>query len=73
MEKQQKYYVCKRLRVLGFLAEQGFTYDFALPDMRDPQKLNWFFVKTDELKAALEKYYSRQRERGFTPSIELGR
>ena len=64
--EQKHYYACRRLRILNYLTMQGFRYEYILPDMQDPNKQNWMFLRTEELTNALDRYYeaASQRRKG---------
>ncbi len=58
---RKHYYACKRMRVLSYLKEHGFRYDFVLPDERNKDKVIWMFQRTDELTKALDCYFESRR------------
>lgn len=62
MEKRQKVYVCKRLRVLNYLTLHGFKYDYVIPDAHDPELLNWVFPRCEELTKALDAFYDSEAQ-----------
>lgn len=62
MEKAQKVYVCKRLRVLNYLTLHGFKYEYVLPDVHNPEMLNWIFPRSKELSTALDCFYDNETQ-----------
>lgn len=62
MQKQNDYYVCKRLRLCHFLLMKGFNFDSYRPDKYNPKFLVWIFKNSDKLQQAVSEYYSRLDE-----------
>lgn len=50
-------YVVKRLRLLTYLREKGFTELYNRADYDNPKYKVWIFDYTDELKSAIDKFY----------------
>ena len=63
MDEKKSYYACKRMRVLSYLTEQGFKYDFVLPDKRNRDRIIWMFPRTNALTAALDAYFDKRRKK----------
>lgn len=53
----RKYYTCKRLRLLQYLMERGFTPEATIPDPTNPKYKWWLFNNSCELETALEEYF----------------
>lgn len=53
-----KLYVCKRIRLLGFLQSKGFQFIKTEQDRNNPNYNVWVFIETPELREAIEEYYS---------------
>lgn len=52
-------YVVKRMRLLNYLIERGFSKYEVITDPTNP-KFNWFlFEKTPELETAVEDYFAK--------------
>ena len=56
--KKIKMYVCRRMKLCGFLLKKGFQYIEVVPDRYNPRFNCWLFKNTPELKNAVEEYYS---------------
>ena len=52
-------YRCRRSRELEYLVGQGFIHIRIVEDISNPNYKNWIFVVTNELKVALDNYFSR--------------
>ena len=52
-------YRCRRSRELEYLVGQGFIPVRIVEDISNPNYKNWIFVVTNELKVALDNYFSR--------------
>lgn len=50
-------YVCRRMKLCGFLLRKGFRYVRVIPDKYNPKFNCWLFKSTPELKIAIEEYY----------------
>lgn len=51
-------YTVKRLRLLQYLKEKGFTKYTVIPDPTTSEPYNWFvFQNSEELEAALNEYF----------------
>lgn len=61
MEKQ--YYICKRMRMMSYLVEKGFTYEATIPDMTNPKFSCWLFRSSPELQEAIDDYFAQIRAR----------
>lgn len=53
-----EYYVCRRLRLLGHLQQNGFEPVETIPDAKNPRYRCWLFVSTPALLQAVEDYYN---------------
>ena len=53
-----KLYVCRRIRLLGYLQEKGFNFIKTEVDKTNPKYNVWIFIETDALRSAIEEYYS---------------
>ena len=53
-----KLYVCKRIRLLGYLQNKGFQFIKTEVDRTNPKYNVWVFIETPELREAIEEYYS---------------
>lgn len=52
-------YIVKRLRLLQYLTEKGFTEYTVVPDPTSTKGYNWFIFKTSpEFLDALEEYFN---------------
>ena len=52
-------FTVKRLRLLQFLKERGFTDYQVIPDPTTNKNFNWFLFKNSpELEAAVEDYFN---------------
>lgn len=51
-------YFCKRLRLLIFLEKKGFKYIHVIKDKKNPNYSIWLFEDSEELRKAVEEYYS---------------
>lgn len=63
MEKQCKhkseFYTCKRMRLLEYLLNRGFTPELTLPDVNNPKYKIWKFRNTPELEEVLDEYFGK--------------
>lgn len=51
------HYTVKRMRLLKYLLDHGFTHYEVIPDPTNP-KFNWFlFENSPELEAVIEAYF----------------
>lgn len=50
MQKQNDFYVCKRLRLCHFLLMKGFSFDSYRPDKYNPKFLVWIFKNSQNSK-----------------------
>lgn len=51
-------YLCRRMKLCGFLLKKGFKYEKIVPDKYKPNYNCWLFPMSPELKNAIEEYYS---------------
>jgi hypothetical protein len=50
----------KRVRMLSYLVNKGFTNYTVIPDPTSDKGYNWFiFENSDELEAAVTEYFAR--------------
>jgi hypothetical protein len=55
-----KIYYVKRLRLLNFLVNKGFTDYEVVPDPTSRKGFNWFLYEyTDELHEAITEYFEQ--------------
>lgn len=55
---KREYYTVKRLRLLEYLTNRGFTADKTIPDPENPKYKWWLFKNTPELEEAITGYFS---------------
>lgn len=53
-----KPYICRKIKMLSFLAKVGITPFASRPDRDVPGRFVWLFNDTEELRLAIQKYYS---------------
>ena len=58
MKIKTEYYICRRLKLLDYLQKSGFSVVDTIPDAQNPRYKCWRFVKTPELLAKVDEYYS---------------
>ena len=51
-------YVCRRMKLCGYLLKHGFNYTKIVQDKFNPRYNCWLFESTPELRNAIEDYYS---------------
>lgn len=51
-------YVCRKIRLYSYLTELGFKPYRVVPDMYDSDRLVWLYEDTEEIRDAVESYYS---------------
>lgn len=62
MNNNEIFYV-KRMRLLNYLINEGFTKYEVIPDPTSTKGYNWFmFKKTPELERALGEYFEQFRQ-----------
>lgn len=54
-------YVCKRLRLLEYLKNEGFIPYATFPDKDNPRYNVWRFKNSPELQKALDAYFSKKK------------
>lgn len=52
-------YLCRRMKLCGFLLKKGFKYEQIVQDKYNPKYSCWLFKNTPELRNAIEEYYSQ--------------
>ena len=52
-------YVCRRMKLCGFLLSKGFQYEKVEPDKFNPKYSIWIFKSSPELRLAVDEYYSQ--------------
>lgn len=58
-----KTFCVKRLRLLQYLTERGFTEYTIIPDPTSTKGFNWFiFQNSDELEAAITEYFKQYKK-----------
>lgn len=55
-------YVCRRMKLCGFLLSKGFKYEKVEPDRYNPKFSVWIFKSSPELRLAIEEYYAQKPE-----------
>lgn len=55
---KQKYYICKRLRLLEYLQNQGFEPVKTIPDATNPKYKWWLFEKNEKFEIKLQEYFT---------------
>ena len=58
----KKMYLCRRMRLCGFLLSIGFKYEKVVPDRYNPEFNCWLFKNTPELRNAVEEYYAATKK-----------
>lgn len=53
-----KTYVCRKSKLYKFLTEKGFVPYDVCPDKWDCKKTVWLYDDSEEIRAAVEEYYS---------------
>lgn len=56
---KKDYYICKRLRLLNYLLENGFKPYAETPDPNNIKMRWWLFSNSPELDVALNKYFNK--------------
>lgn len=51
-------YVCRRMKLCGYLLKKGFNYEKVVPDKYNTRFNCWLFKDSPELRNAIEEYYS---------------
>ena len=59
MDNEKKTYVCRRMRVLSHLLQNGFEPFAVSTDFNNPKYKVWLFTETKELRDSVEEYYAR--------------
>lgn len=53
-----KTYVCRKLYLYYYLTQEGFIPKTTRPDKYDCKKLVWLYDDTQDLRSAVERFYS---------------
>ena len=61
--RNNKYYVCKRMRLLEFLIKKGYVPIRTEPDIQNPKYNVWIYENSIELADAIEEYLIAQENR----------
>lgn len=56
-------YVCRRMKLCGFLLSKGFKYERVEKDKYNEKFSVWLFKNSPELRLAIEEYYSQIDEK----------
>lgn len=56
---KNKYYTVKRLRLLEFLIDKGFTIVKTIPDPNNPKYKWWLIENSIELEKAVNAYFNK--------------
>ena len=51
-------YVCRKIRLCAYLLEKGFMYEKETVDITNPKYKVWLFKDGNEIRNAIEDYYS---------------
>lgn len=60
--KHGPYYTCKRLKLLEWLLDAGFEPIKTIPDPYNWKYRHWLFQNSDELEAAIEKFFELREQ-----------
>ena len=60
MNKENKIFVCKRIRVLNYLINAGFEPYETIVDADNLNYKNWLFERTEALTKALDDYFTNK-------------
>ena len=52
------FYVCRRIKLLSFLQDNGFKYIREQKDKDNPRYSVWVFIDSPELRSTIESYYN---------------
>lgn len=55
-------YVCRRMKLCGYLLSKGFKYEKVEPDKFNDKYSVWIFKSSPELRLAIEEYYGQKPE-----------
>lgn len=55
---KSNFYVCRRMKLKGFLNEKGFREIKVRPDRKNPMFFVWIFKDSTELQDAVSNYYN---------------
>lgn len=58
-----KYYICKRLRLLEFLRNKGFLPIRTEPDIKNPRYNVWIFENSTDLLDTIDEFLEIQANR----------
>jgi hypothetical protein len=62
IEKSDKIYIVKRIRLLDFLVSKGFKDYKVIPDPTSTKKYNWFiFEDNEQIRAAANEYFEQRK------------
>lgn len=57
--KEQKTYVCKKMRLMNYLSDKDFYPYRITRDKFNPKYYIWLYTDSEELREAIEDYYSQ--------------
>lgn len=60
---KNEFYTCKRMRLLEFLLNEGFTPETTVPDVNNPKFKVWKFRNSVELEDAIERYFEQLKNK----------
>jgi hypothetical protein len=60
MNKDNKIFVCKRMRVLNHLVNAGFEPFETIVDANNINYKNWLFERTEALTKTLDDYFANK-------------
>lgn len=66
-ENETGVYFCKRLRVLEWLSNKGFTPFTTIPDRYNPRYSVWLFKSSPELDACIKDFYAARTKASTVP------
>lgn len=55
---KKSYYTVKRLRLLQYLKERGYSERITIPDPTNPKYCWWLFDNSPELEQDIEAYFN---------------
>lgn len=56
----KEIYVCRKIRLCGYLLDRGFRYLRETTDIKNPERKVWLFKNSEEINKAVEDYYNRK-------------
>lgn len=62
LKENQKFFVCKHVRMMLFLRERGFEPVDIAPDRNNNHYVVWVYIITQEFKDALDEWLVHMKE-----------